>query len=1061
MVKVDTLPDGETKGNESDGGNIAQRHEDQLVNHGQHDKIEEYDRSADGLNDQEREFAKESDTAGSLDNTSPVEQRKAIADQEAAGSDRSLYNQSSGKKGRGSQRSRLLAGAKRFGPSGGIAGLVLGTFGLSAIVLTPMSLLVNFADTLSNHTSLGDHLYVKAGNSYMASLLKGEGRDCATSKIKCKFETISEKRMEEWKKRGINVTNAEKTITGRYKIRGLEYKGKEVRTISQYKNLRFTDSEFNSLLKRFPVRAYLLENGPFRKGTLAKFKLSLGQKFTSSKDTDKAKRQAANNTEMNKQTKADVDEKGNIDPKKTEEKGKKDEGKIKSVSEKLKRAKTARQIAGGVTAATALGCMAYDIVRVVQASTVLLWNTELLEFGLPFLQAGAQAKEAGVNGGFDWETAEYFGDRLMQPITQKDINADPEDDITQDMLGKTAMDSKGVDAVINGSYASVNDGYASKYTGWMPADEVLGADIVQDIKGWVGGADNIRSVCTVAKVGTAIASLGACAAKLPQCLATYVAVTAVANMWGDDILEKITEYLQKPALEAIADAGLNSSLHGPPLGQALVSAAGVMAGSMDAASGFTYAGSTSQALQAYNDMYTDPDYIQDEIADGKAKAKENQFDASNKYSFAGQFVSKFASVPWNGTLFSVFANLTSVVSNSQGMLVDSYAQQQGLYQPIEVLNSDQQIKGTINNCTSPGMKDLGAPCLGESGRAIPMMLPTVQNCLNRELVDSNTSCINNAIHYLSQQRYKDSDDKKQPYISEDTGEPTDWSSYKDKENAEEDYKNPMLMFMQYCGRDRVYPLGYTDKSTEEGTDGAGTNNDDWYTGKSCIAGNGSKDETLAWMSYYYTMCIAISASEEGQNYCWDTEASPSEGDSNVCSLLNNPHIHYEQKTTEEDLRKLCSGESVKNFCGQNITLNPVLINAIVSNSSKYDITINNFGFYNDRQINECSSQSWQHPKGNAVDISKIQKIGDATAAGNGSYGSLSYSSSGVQNLVSQYATDFVATLPPNRGGVGQSQCGVHPKYPAGATGPEGYMSFEDSCDHLHIDVRDRTNINGI
>ncbi|MDQ5982814.1 MAG: hypothetical protein QG549_811, partial [Patescibacteria group bacterium] len=504
----------------------------------------------------------------------------------------SLYNKDSEKK-KGSLSAKLLAGSKRFGPTGGVIGIIFAALGITSGFAGPASLLVALSNLTSNHTGLSNHLYIKSGKSYVASFLKGEARDCEKSKIKCKFTTISEKRKAEWEKRGIKV-NGDKNSLGRYKVTSLKYKNTEVRNIRDYKNLRYTDAEFNSLLKRFPVRAYLLDKSPFRFGTLSKFNLNLSDKFKSSQKKEKTDRVAENKKAMNDKTSADVDAEGKIDPKKTEDKGKADEEKIKAVSEKLKSVKTAGKIASGASATTAVGCMAYNIVRVVQASSVLLWHTELMKFALPFLEAGAQAKESGVNDGFDWATAEYFGDRLTQPVTQKDIDENP-DLYTKDMIGKTAMDSKGIDAVINGGYADVNQGYSSKYTGWMPASKVLGAGIVNDIKNALG-SDNIATACTTAKIGTAISSIVQCGAKIITCGIGFIGYMLVSRIWGDDILNKITEYLQKPALDAIANAGLNSSLAGPPLGQALVSASGVMSSYMDNASGFTYAGTDSQAI---------------------------------------------------------------------------------------------------------------------------------------------------------------------------------------------------------------------------------------------------------------------------------------------------------------------------------------------------------------------------------------------------------------------------------------------------------------------------------
>lgn len=772
----------------------------------------------------------------------------------------SLYNKDSEKK-KGSLSAKLLAGSKRFGPTGGVIGIIFAALGITSGFAGPASLLTALSDLTSNHTGLSNHLFLKSGNSYVAAFLKGETRNCETSKIRCKFTTISEKRKAEWEKRGIKV-NGGKNSLGRYKVTSLEYKGTKIETIRAYKNLRYTNPEFNSLLKKYPVRAYLLEKSPFRRGTLPKFGVRLDEKFRSSKDKDKQKRIDENNRTMNEKTGATVDENGRISAKSVSDKEKAATEKATSdIRGKMTSFKKGLEVASAAAGATTVACMAYDVVRAAQAATLVLWHNELINFGIYFLKASAEAKETGINSGFDWETAEYFGDRLTKPITQKDVDENP-DLYTKDMIGKTAMDSKGIDAVINGSHASLNSDYASLYTGWSPVSMVLGSDIIKKIQNELG-KENIHDTCVGAKF-VSYATLPLCIAAAVKCLGVLLTQQVIGRVWGDDIMNAITKELEEPAINAITKANLSASLVGPPLGQALVSAAGVMSSYMDNASGFTYAGTDGQATAAYNDMYSDDDYI----AQIKNEAKKDQFNTSNPYSFASLALSKLTSTNWDGTLYSALANITKSTLNSPLLATSNVsAMQQGLYQPIEIYSSTEKIQGTLKNCSNPGLKEFDIPCLGESGRAVPTFMPNVQTCMSLE-ANGGPLCIEQAIDYLSiNKKYQDDNEKEVPYIDKVTGEPTDFSNY--KKDAEEDYKNPFLMFMQYCGRDRVNPLGYTDKSIEDETDG-------WHTGVNCVAGKNKDvdDETLGWMSYYYHMCIAMYASEEDQDYCWDESATP-------------------------------------------------------------------------------------------------------------------------------------------------------------------------------------------
>lgn len=893
MAVADDLQERERQaGNADDSYNPGQQHYRESVNNGEHDNIEGYDRSADGLDDYDEEVFGQPKSGEYVDThgdkirrnynaDEPENSRDAVKDAEESPV---LPTTGSGKeKKKGFLNSKLKAGSKGYLSSGAVIGLILGAFGLSSVLLGPASLLVNLSSLLSNHTDLGKHLFVKTGNSYIASIFKGEGRNCETSKIKCKFTTVSEKRIKQWEARGIKVIydpNPTK-LTGHYKIRGLEYKGKRVTNLREYNALRYTNPEFHSLLKRFPVRAGYLNKKSSIGKSLAKFNKSLSDRFRSNKSKDKNDRRSENKAAANQRIGVEVDDNGNTRPGSVRDK--KQSQNVSKAQDRL--GKVGR--AGGIFAATTLtgelACVAYNTIRAVQAATILLWNEKLISFALQFLQAGAQAKEAGVNGDFDWETAEFFGDWLTQPVTEKDVEEHP-DTYTRDMIGKTMMDSKGLGAALNGDTASLKD-YSAKYTGWSPVGDdveggIIGSDVVKAVQEKFG-KENIKTICKSVRIAS-YAALGGCfiapPASIIQCTIGFAVQQAVQRLFADDIANWVINLLQKPALEAIEKANLTSDLHGPPAGEALAAGSGVLASYMDRSSGFAVAGDDSQAYQAYNDMITDDDYLQGQIADAKYEASKNQFDLTNKYSFAGQFASKFASIPWNGTVLSVFANMTKAISGEMSLMGTASAVKDGMFQPIEVYNSRQQFDRTLDNCESPGMNEIEVPCMGESGRAVPYVLPTVQKCLDKEEVDSNTVCIEKAIDYLSSRTY---DNGEKPYISPDTGEPSDMSDYSE---SKVDYKNPFLMYMRHCGNGREYPLGYTDEEVQKDENA-------WYVGLNCVAGKnhlgkGEKpdDEKLAWMSYYYNMCIGIYASEEDRDYCWQDQpvasVTPSECASN-------------------------------------------------------------------------------------------------------------------------------------------------------------------------------------
>lgn len=138
-----------------------------------------------------------------------------------------------------------------------------------------------------------------------------------------------------------------------------------------------------------------------------------------------------------------------------------------------------------------------------------------------------------------------------------------------------------------------------------------------------------------------------------------------------------------------------------------------------------------------------------------------------------------------------------------------------------------------------------------------------------------------------------------------------------------------------------------------------------------------------------------------------------------------------------------------------MVLSPILLGAPASlTTAKWKITIDDFGFPGDREY--CETGTFQHPKGNAVDLQGLVNRHNGQASSPG----LDFIGADAQ-IVSDFATDFLAALPRQgdgshvHGGIGQKQCGVNPVFP-----PDSSLvyTFADSCDHLHVDVRNRTDL---
>lgn len=821
--------------------------------------------------------------------------------------------------------SRFLPGAKGSKwATGGIMGLLFGgVFGSGLFFMGPASLLVNLESIVTNHTNLGQSIYTRMGGSYFGAFLAGKDRDCSQSKIKCTFTKISDKKKADLEARGFKV-ETDKDMFGRNKVRRITFtegdRTTEIKTRNQFNELKYTHFTAFAQMTRFPVMAGYLNPGAAVRHATNKFAINIGNKWRSSTSQDEEERQTQNRQSMNEHTGASDTPEENQERLRgtaTSETERANEG----TKNRLTSFKSAVNTAG-VGQAALMGCIAYDVMRATRAGLILMWHAELLKFALPFLQIGTMLKDHDA----DWQTVEAMGNRLMKPVTQADIdkdeaaargNPDYVRRFTQDMLGKNAMDSKAFAAALHGDSLKLEGTPAGLYTAWNPVNSIIGMEVMQYIEKYAPfGKDGIKAACQLATYAV-IAGTRACFKGIITglfCAAGGLFQLAVGNLFADDIIKWVTDILTEPAVKAMANANLTADLHGPGLGEAVVGAAGVLGNYMDRASGFPVAADSGQVKTALVDTYTDDTYI----ALKRHEAKQNQFDFTNQYSFASQFTSRFASIPWDGSIISILGNLGKVVSPMSLFEATAWADKGGLYQPIEIWRTEEKVQATIENCTDPALSEesgINVPGMGESCHTVPIILEPVKSCLQEEIDDTSEgamTCIEKAIdHLCGEAKYTNKENEKMPYIDCNTGKPSEFDQYSAGGKEEKTYSNPFMMYMQYCGRDRKYPPGYTDKPiagslldelelssfvnpTAQLTDASSVTEfaapiDDWYDFTNCVAGNwgggplgflasvstGANQTTFAWMAFYYTMCMSIAASEEGGvDYCWEDAKPP-------------------------------------------------------------------------------------------------------------------------------------------------------------------------------------------
>lgn len=253
-------------------------------------------------------------------------------------------------------------------------------------------------------------------------------------------------------------------------------------------------------------------------------------------------------------------------------------------------------------------------------------------------------------------------------------------------------------------------------------------------------------------------------------------------------------------------------------------------------------------------------------------------------------------------------------------------------------------------------------------------------------------------------------------------------------------------FTKFCA-ERTDPPGSSSIPVEEETEDT-----DWYTGKKCMEQSDDNKLSSSYIGWHHSQQIA-DMEVPAETRTAPSTTTPISGDARALALkaADNVNITFANEKTREQLKIFGNGGTVYDRCDAPMSVSKYLLTALLTNATKYKIKINNIGFREDRFVRECAPTTYQHPKGTGVDLNDIQILGGA-----GTGGTIDLPADA--NVVNQYATDFLKALPLNRGGVGQSDHGVNPTFPPGSIALNGSHLFPDAGDHLHIDARNRQNL---
>lgn len=1060
-------------GNSDDSLNPGNRHyNDSVATKKEGDSSDEYDEKSFGKTKSGEYTDAHGDKVKANYNAGAEDDREALNDAEN-NPEKPTNDSTSG--ARSGLAGWLAKGGKKYGASGGVLGILgIGMIVIS-VMLSPAALFATIEKSLTNDGADSSRTNSSMFRAFRGGLFHGE---CTGSKLKCKFVTGTKQL-------------AKKFTDSRFKINGTVVDSDGKQTSGGEREIKPDDMKEGQRFKLssivFPNGVRATSNAAFESETKRsvesrKSALHVVQDKTGFFFTDKF------NTGVLK-NKFKIPSKGTIAAKDSMPSERDKAGdQVRTEVENAKKKTSTLSLfsaSNGVTTAASTACTAYNVVRVAVGAVKAKWILQVVTFALPFVQIASKLAdgsatdqdreeiEARANQLVWYPSANYTKQEIEKVNANSDLDEEEKQQEIANLEGKqdlSATDAQGLKMAMYGDTSALKDFTLNYTTGGMAGAIVL-SQIINQIQGTLG-KENIRDTCIAASgAGYVLQGMQAagclaggaatfglvtllCFTKQAAALAVFLAASYV-------LVDAATEAL----IKALMQADISSDLRGVDAGNALAAGIGLMLASSSMGSGLKPAKTATEVKQFIT--MTDDVYNQDYTEIAKHDAIQDPFNLYNQYSFASILNSSLNPyIAGKNTGYSVLANGLSIIKNAFNPSASALHSQPSLMTNNEAnLNHRLNVVNGQAECPDMEKQLIGIVC-DWSGRMVGVTSPRVLEWAN-QVSNGDMTPFYDTIDYMQQEgKYKEignygeadtdgagtfddtcnnlndvlaaifaasCDDSRKPSINDD-GSVVEKSQYS--------------MYKAYCTEARELDLGSSAEFMESGSD----KDQKWYTGEQCANDSMMMDR----FAFYFNMCEVAYAMANGETDCVKEGPSKStitQGSGDACSLMNNPNIVYVNEGTKKGLKEICeTGKSV-NSCGDtNYTLDQELMNVITTLSSKYKVWLNNFGFQYDR--NMCGGG--EHPKGKAIDLNGIEKIGGGKAGGP-DWGGITYGDPKQVAVIQEYSSDWLAAIAPNHGGVGQKGCSgnFNPKFPANAVNVNGAAFFADSCDHLHIDVRDR------
>lgn len=973
-------------------------------------------------------------------------------------------------------------GSKKKGP---MLALILSIFGggsVLTILFSPGMLIVTVKEKLIE--KFNDQLSVMDDRTFIhvSKKFKGATSGVCTSKIsiRCKFETISDKHLkkldEAFVREGGKV-NSEKTITGRNKITSVEYKGKTIDAKTFMTEIRADPSfrgtwmrGYNPKLAGFADSIYTKLARKIGLSKQANVKGSTPEEMRKNViDSASGKAAAEADVKVSSREEACSGGEGCVDGKRTvyiddatgkviskEEYDRRING-ANTIKAELDARRTANEAGStiakatlkGALTSTALGlgavdsaCTGYTLIRAVGFAAKWLGTLQLVRFFHdsiantadrikasyvpPGETAAAQTPDGAAQSTQDLitpEQTEFIGNILTSTNVKGQSATDSVGyqyaayNFVPNMHQSDSTQAQNVSA--NGStiqlteeqqqQVELNDEVTKYVNGQLVSDNLL-TNIISLIDGGGDTTSTADDVCNFVKSGWGQTIV--IGASLVGAVVAFFS-GGVSLGWGAAVQASVSvsisvaiamlqpKLVDMAAGTMIGDAELKN---GNRAGNAMVSGAGGLNHLTSQARGIPAIKKSDFELVAKQQEETRAQYA------AVDRAMLSPFDPTSPNTFMGSFISSM--IPY-ATKFSTVA---SGVGSMAQMTFSTFG---SLLPQVNAQSSAAQYE----QCADAEYKLL-------SIAADPFC--NIRHGMGKQTLATDPDVV---ASYMERN-----------FTDPDTGQP-------------KTSNNEYAEYIKNCMERETSIGAYTEDNENTGEECiSGSASDNPARDINCTSGDaGANTECRRNMFRLFYIDLSINEGMDNGEVAPNATTKPGaaiSGDARALAqqVASNPNIRFTSEKTREQLLLFSRGVEVYNACNQPMTVSKHLLGALLTNATKYSVLINNIGFREDRFVG-CEQGNYQHPKGTAVDINDIQIIGGAGTGGEieGPYG-------GDLIIVNQYATDFLAALPLNRGGVGQKNFGVNPTFPPGSVALNGSHLFDDGGEHLHIDARNRENL---